>query len=69
MQAYLQNINRCTDIENKLVVTKGERGEGGINQEFGMNTYKLLVFIYGLYIKYITNEDLLHSPGNILNIS
>ena len=28
---YLQNRNRLTDIENKLTVTKGERGGGGIN--------------------------------------
>ena len=27
---YLQNRNRLTDIENKLMVTKRER-EGGIN--------------------------------------
>ena len=27
---YLQNRNRPTDIENKLIVTKGE-GVGGIN--------------------------------------
>ena len=25
---YLQNRNRLTDIENKLMVTKGEGGEG-----------------------------------------
>ena len=25
---YLQNRNRPTDIKNKLMVTKGERGEG-----------------------------------------
>ena len=25
---YLQNRNRLTDIENKLVVTKGKRGAG-----------------------------------------
>ena len=25
---YSQNKNRLTDIENKLMVTKGERGEG-----------------------------------------
>ena len=25
---YLQNRNRLTDIENKLMVTKGRRGEG-----------------------------------------
>ena len=30
---YLQNRNRLTDTENKLMATKGERG-GGINWEF-----------------------------------
>ena len=36
----LQNRNRLIDIENKLMVTKGERrGWGGINQEFGINKY------------------------------
>ena len=38
---YLQNRNRLTDIENKLMVTKGESG-GGINWEFGINCYTLL---------------------------
>ena len=28
MQKNLQNRNRLTDIENKFMVTKGERGEG-----------------------------------------
>ena len=28
---YLWNKNRPTDIENKLIVTKGKRAEGGIN--------------------------------------
>ena len=27
-QTYLQTINRLTDIENKLMVTKGARREG-----------------------------------------
>ena len=36
------NRNRLTDIENKLMVTKGEREGGGINQEYGINRYKLL---------------------------
>ena len=27
----LQNRNRVTDVENKLMVTKGERLRGGIN--------------------------------------
>ena len=33
--------NRLTDIENKLLVTKGEGG-GGINYEFEISRYKLL---------------------------
>ena len=28
---YLQNTSIPTDIENKLMVTKGQRGEGGKN--------------------------------------
>ena len=36
---YLQNRNRLTDIENKVMVTKGK---GGINWEFGIRRYTLL---------------------------
>ena len=45
------------DTENKFMVTKGEK-RGGINQEFGMNVDTLI------YIKQITNKDLLYSTGN-----
>ena len=38
---YLQNRNIQTDIENMLMVTKGER-EAGINLEYGFNRYTLL---------------------------
>ena len=38
---YLQNINRPTDLENKLMVTKGEKRGGGINLEVGINIYTL----------------------------
>ena len=41
---YLQKRNRPTDIENKFMVTKGERGvcwEGGI-KEFGINRWTLV---------------------------
>ena len=31
IQMNLQNRNRLTDTENKLMTTKGEAGEGGIN--------------------------------------
>ena len=40
------------------MVTKGETWEGEINWEFGINRYTVL------YIKYITNNDLLYSIGN-----
>ena len=49
--------NRQTDIENKLMITKGKRRGRGINQEFRINRYTLL------YIKQINNEDLLYSTG------
>ena len=38
---YLQNRNRLTDIENRLVVAKPEVGESGMDWEFGVR-YKLL---------------------------
>ena len=37
---YLQNRNRVTDVENKLMVTRGERG-GRINWEIGTDIYTL----------------------------
>ena len=40
-RTYSQNRNRVTDIENKPVVTRGEKG-AGINWEIGIDTYPLL---------------------------
>ena len=37
-----QNRNSLTDIENKHMVTKGERCVWGINKKFGSNIYILL---------------------------
>ena len=42
------------DIENKLVVTKGEKEEEE-NSEFGINKYKLVC------IRLISNRDILYS--------
>ena len=42
------------------MVTKGESGGRGINQEFGINRYTLL------HIKQINNKDLLYSTGNYI---
>ena len=54
---YLQNRSRVTDVENKLMVTKGEMG-GGINWEIGIDIYTLL------YIEQIPNKNLPYSTGN-----
>ena len=43
--------------KTNLWVTRGER-EGGINWEIGIDIYTLL------YIREITNKDLLYSTGN-----
>ena len=42
--SYLQNRSRLTDIENKFMVTKGEkeRGEDNLGVLYGINRYKLL---------------------------
>ena len=48
---HIQNRNRVTDVENKLMV--GEAGR--MNKEYGINRYKLL------YMKQISNKDLLYS--------
>ena len=45
--------------KTNLWLPKGKRGVGGgINQELGTNIHTLL------YIKWITNRDLLYSTGN-----
>ena len=38
IQVNLQNRNRLTSIENKFMVTKGEKVEGEINQELGLTS-------------------------------
>ena len=50
-----------TDVENTLMVTREEEGEG--NQEIEINIYTLP------YIKQITNKDLLYSTGNATQYS
>ena len=54
----MQNRNRLTDIENKLMVIKEEREETGINLEYGTNRYKLP------YVKHTNNKNSLSSSGN-----
>ena len=47
------------DLENRLVVGKGERGSG-IDWEFGVNRCKLL------HLEWISNETLLYNIGNYI---
>ena len=49
----LKNRNRPTDIEDRLVVAKGERGGSGMDGEFGVGGCKLL------HLEWISNEVLL----------
>ena len=50
---------RLTDLENELMVAEvGDGGWGGTVREFGVDVYTLL------YLKWITNKDLLWSRGN-----
>ena len=61
MNLFTKQKQTLTDMENKLMVNKGQagvRGGGGINQEYRINRYTLP------YIKQINNKDLLFSTGN-----
>ena len=56
MQVNLQNRKRLT--ENKLMAAKEEEWGEGIVREFRIDMYTLL------YLKWITNNNLLYSIGN-----
>ena len=47
-----------SDLEKELLVTSREGWRGGIVRAFGIDMYTLL------YLKVITDKDLLHSIGN-----
>ena len=54
----LSTEKKIMDLENRLLVAKGE-GEGvGVVGELGVNRYKLLP------LEWISSEILLCSPGN-----
>ena len=50
--------NRLTDLENELMVARGEGWGEGIVREFGIDLYTLLHF------KWISNKLLPYSTGN-----
>ena len=52
--AYLQNRNRLSDVENRLVFAKGEGRVRGMDWEFGISRRKLL------YTEQLNNEVLLY---------
>ena len=56
----IYKTNRLTDIENRLVVTNGEEGWGGIDWEFGISRCKLL------YMEWINSKVLLYSTRNCI---
>ena len=56
----LSTKHRLIDIENRLVVAKGERGRKGMDLESRVYRCKLLS------IEWISNEVLLYSTGNYI---
>ena len=46
------------DIENRLIVAKGDGGRSGMDWESGVNRYNLL------YLEWISIEFLLYTTGN-----
>ena len=50
--------NRLTDLENEFMVVRRGGGWEGTVTELGMDMYTLL------YLKWVTNKDLLYGTGN-----
>ena len=58
-----QNRNRLTDIENRLVVAKGEGEESSMDWGFEVGKCKLL------HLGWINNEILLYGTRNYIHFS
>ena len=56
----LQTRNRLTDMEDRLVIAKGEGKGGGVDWEFGMNRCQLL------HLAWIDKKVLLYSTRNYI---
>ena len=52
----LQNRNRVTDVENKLMVAKQERKGGGIKCKIGIDIYTLLWNRASLVAQMVKNQ-------------
>ena len=59
-QMNLFTKQKWTHRKQNYSCPRKKRGKGGINQEFGINRYKLL------HIKYVNNKVLLYSTGNYI---
>ena len=59
-QMNLSTEKKIMDMENRLVVAKGEAGGSGMDWEFGVSRCKLLP------LEWISNEILLYSTGNYI---
>ena len=57
----MQGRNRDTDIQNKWMNTKGEKGSWDELGDWYCHKY---IDIYTLCLKQITNENLMYSIGN-----
>ena len=55
----IYKTKRLTDLENELMVARGNKDGEGIARKFGIAMYTLL------YLKWITNKDLLYSTWNL----
>ena len=65
LPSSLPTFNAIVESSKELVsnlLHRGERSGEWIVREFGMGMYTLL------YLKWITNKDLLHSRGNSANV-
>ena len=57
-ETYLQNRDKPTATENRLVVAKAQGGESGLDREFGVSRCKLF------HLEWISHEVLLYCMGN-----
>ena len=63
IQINLFTKHRLTDLENEFMVTSRDRSGGDRDWELGTDKCTLL------YLKQITNKDLLYSTGNATQYS
>ena len=63
MYRIKSRVPRLTDIENRLVVVKGEEGGSGMDKEFGISRCKLCKLFH---LEWISNEVLLYSTGTYM---